>query len=70
MSDIIKKKKKQNSNIYPSLCHIDCIIYLIRGQERLFYSLEKDLLKEFIKNDEMDIIIICNNTFEKEKNSI
>lgn len=49
--------------------HIDCIIYLIKSaSDRIFYDMEKELIKELIQYDDIEIIF-CSNTFGLEEES-
>lgn len=49
--------------------HIDCIIYLIKSAgDRIFYDMEKELIKELIQFEEIDVIF-CSNTFGMEEES-
>lgn len=49
--------------------HIDAIIYLIKSSsDRIFLEMEKELIKDIIKYEDIELIF-CSNTFGKEENS-
>lgn len=49
--------------------HIDCIIYLIKSSsDRIFYEMEKELIKEIVEYEDIDVIF-CSNTFGMEEES-
>ena len=47
--------------------HIDWIFYLIKSAgDRIFYDKEKELIKQLIQFEEIDVIF-CSNTFGMEE---
>ena len=66
---VLNEIRKFRNQMTATKDHIDCIIYLIKSSsDRIFYQMEKELIKEIIGYEDIDIIF-CSNTFGIEEES-
>lgn len=66
---VLGEIRKFRSQMTATKDHIDCIIYLIKSSsDRIFYDMEKNLIKEIIGYEDVEIIF-CSNTFGLEEES-
>ena len=67
--DYVRKEiKKFRNQMVATKNHIDCIIYLIKSSsDRIFYDMEKNLIKEIVCYEDIDIVFCCNTFGLKEE---
>ena len=66
---VLNEIRKFRNQMTATKVHIDCIIYLIKSSsDRIFYEMEKKLIKEIISYEDLEIVF-CSNTFGLEEES-